>query len=132
MKGLLSCSGFVPGGHFRTLYFGLPTEKNNHVFDWLFYRETQNPRCWADEWPGDKWVLFSPFTCENRQIRLENHNGWCHSVWEVSDGAVRSEARQFPPPFSLFQLILIYFVKTLSPTLSKFIVLCLRTRFPAG
>lgn len=52
-------------------------------------------------------------------------NGWCHSVWEVSDWAVRSETRQFSPPFSLFRLILIYFVKTLSPTLSKFIVSCL-------
>ena len=72
MKRLQSCSGFVPGGHLRTLYFRLPTEKNNHVSDWLFYRETQNPRCWADERPGDKWVLFSPFTWENREIRLEN------------------------------------------------------------
>ena len=36
--------------------------------------------------------------------------------------AVRFEARQFSPLFSLFRLISIYFVKALSPTLSKFIV----------
>ena len=36
--------------------------------------------------------------------------------------AVRFEARQFSPLFSLFRLISIYFVKALSPALSKFIV----------